>query len=62
MSFWKCMKKTPFYHDRAAIPANGSQSRCVLGDIRHRARKTLFCHEILEDFKKQEQGQSTLKN
>lgn len=55
MSFWKCMKKTPFYHDRAAIPANGSQSRCVPRDIRHRARKTLFCHEILEDFKQQGQ-------
>lgn len=62
MSFWKCMKKTPFYHDRAAIPANGSQSRCVPRDIRHRARKTLFCHEILEDFKQQGQGQNTLKN
>lgn len=34
----------------------------VQGDIRHCARKTLFCHEILEDFKKQGQGQSTLKN
>lgn len=41
------MKKTPFYHDRAAIPANGSQSKCVLGDIRHRASKTLFLLRFL---------------
>ena len=43
MSFWKCMKKTPFFYDQQASHAKMPLSPDAFSkDIRHYASKILF--------------------